>query len=604
MRFLTIVLCLVVLAAPSPSLQGAQRTKQSPRADQVLLAIRQDALSTVEQVIDEVGEVKDLSARVALAEKIVRILAKARPDRCRKMLKALFDEALGLRTNPKEKSVTPDLDSIISRTIQAAAVVDLELAQRFIDSLANLKQPNPDASKDASTAAGLYLKIATDLIRENPQLAVSIASRSLVSGITSDTLSFLALLRKQDAVLANRFLLTAIQRSTAHGAKDVNELLLLYSYVFVRPNPPVVLSHGLGTLNIPGFPELTNEHGVDARLAAQYLKDVGEVLLDPNRYATENLYTLIRGAEGDFFLLTILEPMAQSYLPAISTAISSQRNSLLNYLEAGRREAAFSAAERWNETPKDLSPLSGSNGSSLEYLVKRAEDAPDVKRRNQLYFRAALVAVELKDYEMAFSLIEKISINVDKAKHFLRFEIALHHLRNHRPLDAEKLARLDDVVERRAYILTLIADYLVVEKSKETARAIPYLEEAQRLANSLDNKEKLAVLIGTGTVYARFDMVRASEVLRDAIKVSNKDPDFTGESSIQNVLEVSGFFYDYSIYGNGFTIFDLIERLAQTSYYATLQELRTVKNRPFRLRAIVALCSAVGVDKSPTSTLD
>jgi len=225
-------------------------------------------------------------------------------------------------------------------------------------------------------------------------------------------------------------------------------------------------------------------------------------------------------------------------------------------------------------------------------------------RGNQLYFRAALVAVELKDYEMAFNLIEKISIDADKAKHFLRFDIALHHLRNRRPFEAEKLARLDDAAERRAYILTLIADYLVVEQTKETARAIQYLEEAQRLATSLNNKEKLAVLIGTGTVYARFDMVRASEVLREAIKVSNKYPDFTGESSIQNVLEVSGFFFDYSIYDSGFTIFDLIERLAPTSYYATLQELRTVKNRLFRLRAIVALCTAVGVDKSPTSAFD
>jgi len=302
MRFLTIVLCLVVLAAPSPALHGAQRSKQPQRADHVLLAIRQDALSTVDQVIDEVGEVEDLSARVALAEKIVRFLAKARrPDRCRKMLNAIFEDAIGLRANPKEKSVTLDLDSIISRTIQAAAVVDLELAHRFIDTLANSKQTDPNTNKDAPTAAGLYLRIATDLIQENPQLAVSIASRSLVSGIISDTLSFLALLRKRDAILANSFLLTATQRSTDRGAKDVNELLLLYSYVFVRPNPPVVLSQGLGSLNIPGFPELTKDHSVDARLAAQYLKGIGEVLLDPNRYATGNLRTLIRGAEGDFF---------------------------------------------------------------------------------------------------------------------------------------------------------------------------------------------------------------------------------------------------------------------------------------------------------------
>ena len=603
MRFLPIILCLIAIAGHSLAVQQSQTSNEPARGDQVLLAIRQDALSTVNQVIDEISEVEDLRSRVVLAERIVQLLAKARPDRCRKMLSVIFDEAITLKANPKEK-VPPDLDSIISRTIQAAAVIDLELAHRFIEVLAKSEQTDFEAKQDHSSAARLYLRIATDVIRENPQLAVNIASRSLVFGVTSETLTFLVLLRKRDAVLANRFLLTATQRSKDRGAKDVNELFLLYSYVFVRPNPPVVSAQGLGSLSIPNLPELTKDHSVDVTLAAQYLKIVAEILLDRNRYATGNVSTLIRGAEGDFFLLTLVEPMAQSYLSTVAPAISAQRSIVLNYLAVDRREAAFSAVERWNQTPKDLSSISGANDRSLEYLVKRAENASDSKRRNQLYFRAALAAVELKEYETAFDLVEKISVDADKAKHFLRFDIALHHLRNRRPFEAEKLARLDDVLERRAYILTLIADQLVVEQAADIPRAIQYLEEAQRIASTLNNKEKLAVLIGTGSVYARFDTVRASEILRDAIKASNKSPDFVGESSIPNVLEVDGFFFDYSIYDNGFTIFDLIERMASTSYYATLQELRSLKNRLFRLRAVIALCTAVSAGKPFSYAVD
>lgn len=129
-----------------------------------------------------------------------------------------------------------------------------------------------------------------------------------------------------------------------------------------------------------------------------------------------------------------------------------------------------------------------------------------------------------------------MSVDAEKAKKFLRFDIALNHVRNRRPLEAERLARLDDVPERRAYILTLIANHLVVEEAADTARAIQYLEEAQRIASTLNNKENLAVLIGTGSVYARFDAVRATEILPDVIKVSNKLPEFTGDSSISNVF--------------------------------------------------------------------
>jgi hypothetical protein len=570
-----------------------------------MLAIREDALSTVDQLIAEIGEVEDLQSRVVLAEKIVQLLAKARPDRCRKMLNAIFDEAIALRAKSKEKSAPPNLDSSISQIIQAAAVLDLELAIKFIDASTTSKQTGSEAKHDVSTAASLYLRIATDLIPQNPALAVNIASRSLAFGISSETLTFLASLRKRDAALANRFLLSATQHSADHGARDINELLLLYSYVFAQPNPPVVLAKGLGSLSIPGFQELTRDQRVNVELAAQYLKIIVDVLVDPNRYATGNLSTLIRGAEGDFFVLTLLEPVARNYLPRVAPAISLQRNVLLNYLEADRREAAVNAAERWNETPKDLSPNSGTNDSSLDYLVKKADNASDVKKKNQLYFRAALMAVELKEYETAFNLVEKISVDADKARQFLRFDIALHHLRNRRPFEAEKFARLDDVLERRAFILTLIADYLVTEQIKETARAIQYLEEVEQIASKLvSNKEKLAVVIGVGSVYARFDTVRGSEVLREAIKISNKLPDFDGESTISNVLDLGGFFFDYSIYDNGFTVFDIIERLAPTSYYATLQELRSVKNRLFRLRAIVALCTAVATDTARASALN
>lgn len=595
MRFLAIVLFLITLAAPSQGMRRSQESKKPQQSDQVLLAIRQDALSAADQVIDEIGEVEDLRSRVALADKIVRLLAKARPDRCRKLLNTVFDEAIVLRAGGKENTVPSDLDAIISRIIQAAAVVDLELAHRFVEALPNSKRAHRKEKQDPHAAAALYLRIATDLIRENPALAVTIAGHSLAHGITPETLIFAATLRRRDSTLAHRFLLTATQSCKDRGAKDINELLLLYSYVFLSPNPPVVLSKGLGSLSIPGLSELMKDQSVDTTLAAQYLKVIGEVLLEPNRYAAGNLSTLIWGVEGDFFLLTAIEPMAKRYLSTLTPAVSSQRDVLLNYIEADRREAAVSAVERWNETPKDLSPISGANDTSLEYLIKKAESAPDVKRKDQFYFRAALVAVELKKFETAFNLVDKMSAdNSAKAKYFLRFDAALYHLRNRRPFEAEKLARFDDVLERRAYILTLIAEYLVADQNQDAPRAIQLLEEVQRIASKLpDTNEKLAVLIGAGSVYARFDTVRASEIFRDTIRLSNKLPNFTGDSSISNVLEVGGFFFDYSLYDNGFTVFDIIERLARTSYYALLQDIRSLKSPLFRLRAIVALCTAI-----------
>jgi hypothetical protein len=140
---------------------------------------------------------------------------------------------------------------------------------------------------------------------------------------------------------------------------------------------------------------------------------------------------------------------------------------------------------------------------------------------------------------------------------------------------------------------------LTQERNKNTSRALQYLEEVQQLAGRLaDEKEKLSVLIGAGNVYARLDTVRASETLQQIIKQTNRVEGFLGDSSIANVLEIGGFYFDYSIYSNGLTIFDLIKRLAAVSYYGTLQDIRSVKNRILRLQAVIALCSAVILDEN------
>src|SRR6185503_11985820 len=178
-----------------------QMPKNQTRSDAVSVAIRQDALSTADQVIDQVSEIKDLRSRVALAEKLVRILAKSRPERLRKLLNALFDDAVALKT---DSAKTPsDLDSILGRIIQTAAIIDVELARNYIEILSNLKAVDKAARSDTS-ASTLYLRIASELTGSNPSLALEVATRSLAKGISPDTLVFLATLRKVDIPSANR----------------------------------------------------------------------------------------------------------------------------------------------------------------------------------------------------------------------------------------------------------------------------------------------------------------------------------------------------------------------------------------------------------------
>ena len=152
------------------------------------------------------------------------------------------------------------------------------------------------------------------------------------------------------------------------------------------------------------------------------------------------------------------------------------------------------------------------------------------------------------------------------------------------------------MLARRGFIFILIADDLVQENP---SRALQYLDEVQQLVDNLsDEREKLSVLIGAASVYARLDTVRACELLQQIIKHANKVQDFVGDSTISNVLEIGGFYYDYSIFSDEFNVFDLIKRLTAGSYYATLHDIRSLNNVTLRLYALLALCSAVILEQN------
>jgi hypothetical protein len=599
MRYLVVVLLLIpfdVLSQTTPRQAIPYPTKQEKKS----LTVRQDALSAAEQVIEQIKDVDDLQSRVELAEKIVKLLAKKRPERLRTMLNAIFDDAISLKMGPpKNKAMPPDLDSILRRLIETAALIDVEFARGYIETLSNLRAS--DGIVKTASNSTLYLKIATELSRSNPSLAVDVATRSLADGILADTLLCLVSLRQVDVVAANRFFITALLSCQTRGAKDINELLLLFSYVFSPPKVPAVVSQGLAVLNIPGYSDEAKNNEPDAAMARLFLKTATDILLDTLRYSAGNIERLAFGVEGDFYALTILEPWVATYESNKASTISTQRNSLMNYMQAGQRETAFSNADRWKNSPKEAESTSGST-QTLEYLTSKAETASDPKRKDQLYFRAALTAVRSNKREVALSLVERISTeNSEKAKQFIKFQIALQHIQNQQFSEADKLARMDDVLARRAYIFTLIADGLTQEKHNDSSRALQYLDEVQQLAGKLSNeKERLSVAIGAANVYARLDTIRAAEILQQIIKYSNKVEDFVGDSSIANVLEIGGFYFDYSIYSNGLNIFDLIQRLAAVSYYATLQDIRSLTNRILRLQAIIALCSTVILDETHT----
>lgn len=605
------LLTFCIIAFPIGTLaQGPQpQSRKLIKSNKEASIIRQTALSTLEVVVDELPSIDNIRLRIELTGTVVNLLAKSRPNRCRKALDLLFDKAMEARAawskeRPRGTEPDPDPgqlnpDSAIRKIIQIAAGLDGKLAQSYIKAYADEENLNNEedpvtSRQKASQIASTYLKIATQLVEKDPNLALLTAEKSLNTGVMPDALVFLAALRKKDLGLANRFFLTALRSCQTRKGNDVNELLLLYAFVLSPLRVPVVTPRGIGVYSLPEYTPAAQSYPVDPLLARQYLDVSSTLLLEAGRYLPENLERLAAGVVGDFYFLSLMESIAGEYLPNIAQSISAQRNVLANYLQSEDRTAATASVERWNKIPSEVNLVGSGNSATVDYLVSRAEQSSNLKVKDQLYFRGALAAVQDKQDERAVDLASKLSPEyADQARQLLRFAIAGRKVRNGQLAEAEQLARRDDVLVRRCYIFTLIADSLLKGKTKDFPRATLLLDEVQQLAQKLTSKEeRLAVLEGAAAVYFRGEPGRAFELLRETIATANKLDRFTGHLSIDQSLDVGGYFFDFSIYDKEFGYFDLLGRLGAGDFYQTIQNVREIQNRSLRIHSIVVVCKA------------
>ncbi len=592
---LFIILNQVGVMAQAPSVKVSKAGTDSSKAPSV---IRQGALSTLETVVDELPAIDDIDLRIQVTEKVVRLLAASRPDRCRRALDLLFAKASAARNErAKDQPDRERADLALRKIIQIAAFLDSKLAQSYIEAYLEeqrFEETTSASGQRESQIALAYLKIATQLVQKDPNLAVLTATRSFRAGVMPETLVFLATLRKKDVGLANRFFLSVLHSSRARSGNDVNELLLLYAFVFSPLRIPVVMAEGVGVLSIPEYLAVAQSYPIDSLLAKQYLEVSTKMLLDSNRYLPQNLERLTKGPLGDFYFISIIEQKASAYLPDFAQTISQQRNVLANYLQSSDRAGAFASIERWNSIPREAKVFGPGNKATVDYFASQAERASDPRLRDQFYFRSALAAIHDQQDERAIELAAKLSPEYsNQAQLLIRFALAERKVRDGQLDEAEQFARRDESLVRKCYILTLIAQSLLGGKSKDNYRAAQLLQEVYQLTDKLSSqKERLSVLNGLAAVFSRFDVGRGFELLRETIKSANKSDRFTGDISIPLNLNVGGFLFAFSLYEDEFSFFDLLSKLAASDFYEALFHAREIQNRPLRIHSIVVVCSA------------
>lgn len=598
MKWVRLTLVAIVAAIATVAIDFISHAQKSS-ARTKLTPHQEYALFLLDSAIDELRLIEDIEARTELAESIVVLLAEKRCSRCGQLLNNLFDEALALKERPASDNDDRQVsrEAIIRRIIQTAARFDRKLSESYIERYA--KQITSDAGDLEKTSqanrqtANVYMRIAVDLVERDPTLAISLGQRALSVTVPYDTLTLLAKLRRKDTQLANRFFLSALASVKFRGGNDINELLLLYSYALSPLQVLQVTPQGLGTLSLVSYREVAVNYPIDPELARQYITLSTQIVLNPKRYEAQNFPRLIQGPRGDVFFLAIIEPQVANYLPALVSRLAEQRIFSAAFLSADQRHQTDNSLDRWlgarNET------YASSATPSAEYYERLAEKTTDPKRKNQVYYRAASAAVREKKYDVALTIVDKMSDEYrDDARQFIKYHVALQATHENQPELAEEWARRDQDLARRAYIYTLLADSFLKHQDKDIGRAAGLLNEVEQIAAKLDqNQERAAVLIGAADVASQFDGARAFVLLRDAIKAGNKVDNFSGDNGLPRSLDIGGFYFDYSLYRNEFILTEALQKLGRINFDETAAAIREIKDPLARLRGIIALSGGV-----------
>ncbi|GBC76739.1 hypothetical protein HRbin08_00204 [bacterium HR08] len=534
---------------------------------------REAALETLSLLPDEIRDIERREQRLELIIRIADILRSEDPERARGLLTRAFQETLSDEGGAKDDHWRGKWSALQRRIISRIAQHDEGLAKRLLDEL----HERSASAETTSSAQVSYVQFARGLIENHPDLAGYMVRRRMRTLLNWEGLLFLLDLREKARAQADLLFLDLTSQVASQGAGDVNELLLLYAYVFSPALPMQLTGEGPRMFSLPGY----RRGPVDSEMAVRFLQRVIPPLLAPERYAGRGP---LWGPRGDFFFLSVILPHCHRFLPALADELERQRNLLAALFPQGERASLERAASR---PPSSLAP----HPDGGEDLLEKAERATDPKVRDRLFFLALDRAIRKGNFEQAFEIAEKIS--PERRQEILSF---VHYLVAERAIRAGNLAEALERVRRpmkpslKAYLLALIAHRQFA--SDDPSEAMRSLIEAEQITRKLEpDRVKASLLLGLSVLHGLMNSPSAFLTLQEAVEVINRAKDFDGEVSLGNLITVGDFSFAYEVDARVFSFELPFSLLGARDFYGTMAFARALAHPVLRARAVIAACA-------------
>lgn len=504
---------------------------------------RLQAVSMVKQSADEASLWDNKKAAVQVLADAADLLWDENPGQGAKWLtKAweLIEQVSGSPKNEKLKEFFTRSDQSDLRTVvlSVARRHDSVLAERFLKQLSQ-KEPSEKKDRgafdDRTARSEQLLQMAQQSVESNPEVAFTLAERSLADGISYTLQNVLTSLRKKNVELANRLFDLALARFSS-GATDPSEAQVLAGYLFQSGFTFSTNSSGQTILALnPAQRNLPAVAASEPQRAKSFLTAVYEVLL-AKPLALDSPEGKRRGQQ----LLVLGNRLAgpyHSYAPGLAQSAQGFLAHLQRQLAPDGETVSLSETTRptaaSGDTTKRLTKEEFYE-QRISELEDQAEKQSSPLARKLAYVEAAL-ATRPEDYQRARRIAEKIeddeNLRTDVVS-FLLYRGALFLVEKAEIEKAAELAPQISDVLRRSVVKIVIAQRLLSSKPEKSEPAESTLtrQRAFDLLNDIDRDLKkeapsasvAKILLAKTAVLAKLDEDQALTSLEGSVQMISK----------------------------------------------------------------------------------
>lgn len=561
---------LIIVAIGFPILVLAQNAKPTSKfiellrqreAAQVQADLRRaEAIRLVQNTAAEAPSWDDKKTAVRVLADSADLLWEETPGQGTKWLAnawELIDQVPPSPRNEKLKAFFTHSDQTFLRTaiLSVARKHDSQLAEKFLKQLSQnelTEKKERGAFDDRTARSEQLLNLAQQSVDSNPDLACTLAERSLADGLSYGLQNVLTSLRTKNVELANRLFDFALARFSS-APSDPSEAEVLAGYLFQSGFTFSTNSAGQTILVVnPAQQNLPAVASSEPQRARNFLTALYDVMLS-RPVVLESAESTQRAQQ----ILTLGSRMAGRYntfAPEMAPAVQGFLAQLRRQLSPNDEASPFTEANRSATAGKTKKSLSDDEiyEKHLSELEDKADNESDPIAKKLAYAEAA-TATNPKDYQRAKRSAEKIDdadLRADVIS-FVLYRAALFLVDKAETETALEIASQINNVSRRAVVKIAIAQRLLSSKPEKLGpeqlaltqqRAFDLLNDIDRDVKKEEPSANLVkILLGRTAILTNLDKDQALASLEQAVQVINKLDRFDLRDGAAPNLGMSGF---------------------------------------------------------------